>query len=513
MSSLVSEIEVLLKATSTGCWIVTQEPAEVERELVALLTDPNEPHNALFTWDAHCGLSPLYQGPQISLTGLPSNARSPQGAIEMLSVLHNTVSGDASGSRVLLLHNFHKFLHLPDVMQGLANQLQAGKQSRTFAFVLSPSTQIPLELRTYLSVLHHELPNRAEIEQVMRELFPEETKGQEISKSLLDAAAGLTRYEAEDAFSRSIAEHRRLDPRAVWEYKAQTLAKDGTLSIYKGREDFNTLGGLQSVKKFCFRCLTEREGRISKPKGIIALGVGGCGKSQFAKVLGNTIGRPTLVLDLPAHLSKYVGESEGKFQKTLHTLEAVAPVICFIDEVEKGLAGAGSGMDSGVIDHLLSMYLSWRQDTKADVFTIMTSNDISKLPAPFIRAGRTNAIFFFDLPDRQEKDSIWPMFLQEYKLEDEILPDDTNWTGAEIRNCCELAEQHGLSLQEAAEMVVPIATTSKNQIDELRAWADGRVLSASVPGIYRRSADQMPTLHKPKAAKRRNLKPGNENFN
>lgn len=513
--SLRNEIDILLKACNTGIWVVTQEPTEVERELMVLLNDPKESYNALYAWDAQRGTMPLHIGRDIVVPATSSSSnRSPQGAIEMLAALGAVVSLDAGGCRVLLLHNFHKFLHVPDVMQGLANALQEGKQTRTFAVMLSPSSQIPIELRTYFTVLHHELPDRREIEQIVRGLFPDDFNSQDVPAPLIDAAAGLTRYEAENAFSVSVAKGQRLEARHIFEYKAQALIKDGVLAIHKNEIGFESLGGLHGVKDFCLKWLTPRAGRKSVAKGIVALGVPGSGKSAFAKALGRETQRPTVVLDIASLLSKYVGESEGRLKTALHTLESLGQCICFIDEIEKGLSGVGSGLDSGVMDRLLGTLLTWRQDTKAEVFLIATSNDVSKMPAPLLRAGRTNAIFFFDQPNREEKDAIWPLYLSEYGFAlDSVLPGDEEWTGAEIRNCCELAEGMAISLQEAAQMVVPIATTSKDQIAELRRWADGRVLSASAPGLYRRSAVDLNAVHKPKAAKRRNIKPGNENLN
>jgi hypothetical protein len=263
--SLKDQLAQLLRATCTGIWVTTLEPQEVEREVVCLAQGWADGCN-LFRWDAHRGLQKLHEAQAVN--NLPQNSQAPQRALEAMA----TLGQSGADTNILLLYNFQKFLHLPDVLQGLANQLQAGKDTRTFAIVLTPQASLPVELRTYFTHLTHELPSREEMATILQELCPE-FAGREIPSTILDAVAGLTRYEAENAFSLSIVQSGRLEPRPLWEYKSATLAKGGVLSLYRGTEGFDTLGGLSGgqrpIRGRCWSCSQERQasagGRARRP--------------------------------------------------------------------------------------------------------------------------------------------------------------------------------------------------------------------------------------------------------
>ena len=166
--------------------------------------------------------------------------------------------------------------------------------------------------------------------------------------AVLDAAAGLTRLEAENAFSLSLVRHGRLAPDVLWEIKAGMLKKSGLLTLHRGGETFADLGGLEALKSFCSRAL--RPGRPSgvRARGVLLLGPPGSGKSAFCKALGCETGRPTLILDVGALLGSLVGQSEANIRQALRLVDAMSPCVVMIDEVEKALAGSsGSAGDSG----------------------------------------------------------------------------------------------------------------------------------------------------------------------
>jgi SpoVK/Ycf46/Vps4 family AAA+-type ATPase len=175
-----------------------------------------------------------------------------------------------------------------------------------------------------------------------------------------------------------------------------------------------------------------------------------------------------------------------------------------IDEIEKAFSGVGGTGDSGVASRMFGTFLSWLNDHDSDVFVVCTSNDISKLPPEFSRSERFDGIFFLDLPSREEKDAIWKLYRQHYEIAPEQgQPDDSDWTGAEIKSCCRLAALLDLPLKQAGQNVVPVAVTSAESIARLRQWASGRCLSASHSGIYsaasessaRRRVSRQPSLN------------------
>lgn len=303
-----------------------------------------------------------------------------------------------------MLSNFHRFLSSAEIVQAVARQITGGKQNRTFIVVLAPVVQIPIELEKLFVIVPHELPDRAQLEEIARTTATEEGElpdGPELER-VLNAASGLTRYEAENAFSLSITRNGRLAAEVLWELKSQTLQKSGLLELHRGQERFGDLGGLESLKSFCRRALEPRPNRNGnvRPRGILLLSPPGCGKSQFAKALGNELGRPTINLDIGALLGSLVGQSEQNIRQALRIIDAMAPCVAYVDELEKALSGVASSSqtDSGVSARLFGTLLTWLNDHASDVFFVGTCNDISKLPPEFSRAERFDGIFFIDLP-------------------------------------------------------------------------------------------------------------------
>jgi SpoVK/Ycf46/Vps4 family AAA+-type ATPase len=208
---------------------------------------------------------------------------------------------------------------------------------------------------------------------------------------------------------------------------------------------------------------------------------------MFAKALGAEVGRPTLVLDVGSLYGSLVGATEANVRQALRIADAMSPAILFCDEVEKSLSGVGGQGDSGVATRLFGTLLTYLSDRTSDVFFICTANDVSKLPPEFGRAERFDSLFFLDLPDDAEKNAIWELYRKQFGVPDnQSRPDDTSWTGAEIRACCRLAVLLDVTIAQAAHHVVPVAVTASEQVERLRSWASGRCLSASTPGVYRR---------------------------
>ncbi len=465
-----------IAAAFTGLWVQSHEHEDALTEIARLCT---EQQWSLAVWDIDRGLQVNGQA--------TDSATDPVAAIRSISAL--APDGD-EGSAVLVLPNFHRFMNSAEIIQALAHQIQEGRSRRTFIIVLSPLVQLPAELEKLFVVIEHELPNSEQLAEIARGVATEDGElpaDVELTR-LLEAASGLTRFEAENAFALSLVRHGRLTPEAVWELKAGTLKKSGLLELHRGGEQFDDLGGLEALKTFCRKALASRPaGDPVRPRGIMLLGVPGTGKSAFAKALGNEMGRPTLVLDVGALMGSLVGQTEQNVRQALRIVDAMAPCILFCDEIEKALAGSASSgqTDSGVSARLFGALLTWLSDHESDVFFIGTCNDISKLPPEFSRAERFDGVFFLDLPATTEKKLMWRMYLEKFGLApNQKLPTDTDWTGAEIRSCCRLAKLLGTSLAEAAKNVVPVAVTADEAVERLRTWASKRCLSSNKPGIY-----------------------------
>lgn len=479
--TLCERLKEHIAAAFTGLWIHSFEHEDALAEIAALC---GENDWSLAVWDIDRGLQTGGQAGAAAAT-------DPVAAVKAINAL-----GSPDGTAVLALPNFHRFLSSAEVVQAVTHQIQQGKQNRTFLLILSPVIQIPIELERQFIVIEHELPGREQLEEIARGIATESGEMPEDGDlhRLLDAAAGLSRFEAEGAFSLSLVRAERLEPEAVWELKIQALKKSGLLTLHRGKDRFADLGGLDAMKGFCTKALGPRpvDGPVM-PRGILLLGVPGTGKSAFARALGNQTHRPTLVLDVGALMGSLVGETEQNVRQALRIADAMAPCVLFLDEVEKALAGSASSgqTDSGVSARLFGSVLTWMSDHESDVFVVCTSNDITRLPPEFSRAERFDAIFFLDLPAEAERRKIWQIYQAKFAIpEDQPLPNDADWTGAEIRSCCRLAKLLDVPLADAARNVVPVAVTAAESVERLRNWASGRCLSANQSGVYSRSNTQ-----------------------
>jgi hypothetical protein len=478
---LAARVGELVHACFSGIYIETQEPDEALRELALLARRESW---RLGAWDCETGLSLPDQ--HVTLPDL-------SGVTDPLAVLRAAGAlSEGAGTTLLVFRNLHRFLGATEMLEALARQVASGKHTRTFIVILAPVVILPPEIEKQFIVVEHELPSREQLHEIAAAIAQgDEMPDGPALAGVLDSAAGLTRYEAEGAFSLSIVRHGRLEAACVWNVKSQQLKKSGLVTIHRGEESFATLGGLDRLKQFCRQAMRPRspsdQARRERPRGVLLLSPPGCGKSQFAKALGNETGRPTVVLDIGALLGSLVGQSESNVRAALKLADAMAPCVLFCDELEKALAGAsGSGQsDSGVTSRVFGALLTWLNDHQSDVFFVGTCNDVSRLPPEFARAERFDGVFFLDLPDRQHKDRIWEICLELHGLSpDESRPDDPGWTGAEIKACCRLARLLDVPLAVAAEHVVPVALTAHDRIEALRQWASGRCLSADRAGVY-----------------------------
>lgn len=270
--SLTSRLDELLRACFSGVWVETHEPDDALAEIAILCRQQSW---GLATWDVARGLE---------VNGVAqTDAPDPLAAILALKSL-----GNGEVPFILVLRNFHRFLGPAEVAQTLARQLVDGKQNRTFVIVLSPVlANIPVELEKLFLVVEHALPTREQLREIARGVAtePGELPDGEPLEMLLDASAGLTRHEAENAYSLSLVRHGLLAPESVWELKSQTLTKSGLLTLHRNGANFESLGGLESLKTFTKRALLQpsRGNALKRPRGVLLLSPPGCGKSAFAK--------------------------------------------------------------------------------------------------------------------------------------------------------------------------------------------------------------------------------------
>ena len=246
-----------ISAAFTGLWIQSHEHQDALAEITQMCRQENW---RLCVWDIERGLQ---------IPGATNGQAAQNGSADPLAAIRsvNALAADDS-SALLVLVNFHRLLQSAEIVQALAQQVTAGKQNRCFILVLSPIVNLPVELEKLFVVLEHDLPGRDQLEAIARGIATEEGElpdGDDLGR-VLDAAAGLTRYEAEGAFSLSLVRNRRIEPSAIWELKSQTLKKSGVLTLHRGGDRFADLGGLDGIKEFCLRALRPDRPANVKPR-------------------------------------------------------------------------------------------------------------------------------------------------------------------------------------------------------------------------------------------------------
>ena len=484
MPKLKQRLREYVAGCFTGVWVETQEPQEAASDIRSLC---QEEEWQFARWDVDQGLRVAGQSVE--------DGQDPLAAVKSATAMGEETS-------VLVLENFHRFLGSPEIVQAMASQLHAGKQTRSIVVVLAPVLGLPPELEKMFVAIEHNLPNREELREIAAGIGVEEgelAEGRELEQ-VLDAALGLTRSEAESAFSLSLVRHGKITPETTWELKTQTLKKSGLLELYLGEACFDDLGGLDALKSFCKRALTRSNDRV-RAKGVMLLSPPGCGKSQICKALGNETGRPVILLDVGSLMGSLVGQTESRTRQALKIIDAMGKSVVLLDEVDKafGSATGGGNGDSGVSSRMFGNFLTWLNDRRSDSFVVCTANDVQKLPPEFARAERFDSVFFVDLPGDAERELIWAQYIESYELDpNQAKPKDTSWTGAEIKACCRLSALLDVPLKQAAQNVVPVANTARESIESLRSWAGNRCIDAQKGGIYKYS--------KPKSKARRRIK-------
>jgi hypothetical protein len=396
------------------------------------------------------------------------------------------VAARGKDQTVWFLRNYHFHLNEPQVIQAIQNNLPVYKTKGITLVIVCPDAKLPLELEREMVVLDFPLPSREELETILADLVKDNGIEPADPEMVLDAAQGLTWEEAENALALALVRTKAFDPQTIATLKAQMVEKSAALQFSQFTETFATLGGLENLKEWSLnRFKNRREGLPFR--GILLLGVPGTGKSHFAKALGNEVGWPVLSLDMGRVFGSLVGESEAKIREALKVVDAMAPCVLFIDEVEKGLAGVGgSSTDGGTTQRVGGTFLTWLNDHASQVFVIATCNDYSKLPPEYTRMGRWDGIFFVDNPGQKEGYDILDIYLRQFmgkQLRDfahcSKCPDLDGYSGAEIRQVAIEAAYNGGDLAAAAGFVIPISRSQKAQMDALREWARARTIPAS----------------------------------
>ncbi len=497
MQEIREELELLIRSRYPILYLVSWEEARTERLLREL---GQSLQKKIYTWTVTKGFDAGVFASSLAV----AEDKTPAQALQ-------TVAGSPERA-IFVLKDFHAHLDRPEVVRALRDLVTSLKQSFKTLVILSPVLTIPRELEKDVTVLDVPLPDAAEIgslldgivQSVRNDARVTINATAELRERIIKAALGLTASEAENVFAKAIVHQRRLDENdlpLILAEKKQILRKMGTLEYYDLTEGIGEVGGLEELKRW----LGARQNAFSEkarayglpePKGLLLLGVQGCGKSLTAKAIASSWKLPLLRLDVGALFGSFIGSSEENLRKATRIAESLAPCVLWLDEIEKGFSGvAGGGQsDAGTSARVFGGFLTWLQEKKKPVFVIATSNNIADLPPELLRKGRFDEIFFVDLPDPDEREIIFKIHVGKKKRDPSkydvkrLAAVADGFSGAEIEAAVVEAMYEAFAagrefatadVEAAIRGTVPLSKTSAESIAKLRAWAATRARPAS----------------------------------
>lgn len=482
-------IDKFTKARKCGTPLIAIHSSDPEMTMSAIQastsgTSGDRSYIPVIQWDIVSGWQPRNEAGRDAMGVVedPDETISPTRSLELALELPERT--------ILFCLNVRHFLDKPDFCQALWNLRDEFKATRRTCVLIGSEFNFPSELRRDIFILDEPLPTDEQLKDIVDRLTKSNkvTLSKEVLHKAVDALRGVAAFPAEQAVAMALdlKSSEKLDVPDLWEYKHKMVSSTPGLKLYAGKEKFDELGGCSQVKTFLTNVLNGREaprvivfidegekmfagatGPIGDSSGVsqdflgttlsymednecdgaIFVGPPGAAKSAIAKAMGNEAEVPTIMLDLGGMKGSLVGQSESQLREAFKVISAV---------------GGGKA------------------------YFIMTCNKIVALP-PELKRRFTSGVFFFDLPTVEERKAIWGIYLKKFEFTDvdiDQIDFDSEWTGAEIRNCCRMAYRQKISIEEASAYIVPVAKTASDQITQLRQQASGVYLSANSKGVY-----------------------------
>jgi ATPase family protein associated with various cellular activities (AAA)/AAA+ lid domain-containing protein len=517
-------LKVLINSSTP---IVIIETVEEMRAVSMVRQACSELNLAVFEWTIADGLIRSGSGTPVSAMNLPVRANATQAAASGIGSTQAPIYNTADPVQALanmeamtvegvfILKDFHRHMDSAVVVRRLRDVGQTFAANRRTVIITAPSIDIPTELASLVEYLDLPLPNAERLREIIEDTYKRLAKTHTLALKLdgagVDAMAanlrGLTEEEADRAVSQALVTRYALCPESVTDVlqaKKELLRHSGMLEFIDSTDNMASIGGLENLKHWLAqrRGAWEDRGRefgLDPARGVIILGVQGCGKSLCARAVAGEWNLPLLKFDTAAIYDKYIGETEKRIRKVFQVAESLAPCVLWIDELEKVFAGSGpdsASADAGVSSRLLGAFLSWMQDKQAPVFVAATCNNVTVLPPELIRKGRFDELFFVDLPNQAERTQIFAIQLRKRKRNpadfdlNAVALAAQGYSGAEIDALVQTALYAAFSrnaqltaqmLLDTVKETVPLSTTRAEDIAALRAWATRRAVPASSP--------------------------------
>ena len=479
MASVFDELVLRMQAGQALVGLVTWEEDRVLRQLDQIATQNSR---QLLRWTA--------------TTGLVGAGGSAKGTAAARAALASLTQVDRPS--IAVFHDVNPDLTDPVFCRALRDSVPLLQAQQVFLVLLAPDILVPQSLEKLLEILDLPLPDAAERNALVAAWA--DKLGPALGSSLghiAQASAGLTEAETIRCLSRTVAAGltKREEVLGFLATEKQKLIRQARfVELIEPNVTFADVGGLSSLKEWLEQrraafTTKARDFGLPEPKGLLLLGVQGCGKSLTAKAVANLWQMPLLRLDASGLLG--ANEGEVRFRETVRIAEAMAPAVMWVDEIDKAFGNLGG---SGAALRVFGSFITWMQEKRQPVFVIATANDVSSLPAEMLRKGRFDEIFFIDLPDIHDRAAILRIHLEHRKRNPDsfdmwgLAEATEKYSGAELeqliidalfRAYAQKRDVVDEDFQLGARDTVPLAVTLDKQIKELRTWARDRTRPAA----------------------------------
>lgn len=438
--------------------------------------------------------------------GIRSYFDTKESAKMLRQILYLIEQGETKEPSLFVLKDFEKCLEDALTMRLFKDAINRIRDTQNTFVILSAEYKLPKDIESYSARLIGGYPVEDEIMTVIDETVAELKRTNKKTELALDyeelkkitkTLSGLSIQQIRNIINQCLLDDNVIDKKdfnTIESYKKKVFDQEGLLEFCL-TEDKDNIAGFNNLKRW----LSERKDSFTSdkivslpcPKGLLLMGVQGCGKSLAVKVIARELNLPLYRLDLARLHSKYIGETEQNLRKALMIVEKLRPLCLWIDEIEKGFAASGGDIDGGVSQRILGTFLTWMQERESGSFLAATTNDIYLLPPEFLRKGRFDEIFFVDLPDAQSREALFKIHFQKrgLKLEDfdlkRLAAKSVDFSGAEIEQAIisalyrassekkKIATEH---IIEQIESTKPLSVLKGEEIAALRDWAKGRTV-------------------------------------
>ncbi len=505
MKPPMNELEVLIRARYPLIYVISWEEMRVLARVTKIASKLNK---NVFEWSINTGLVPAG-------TSIQSQKQRDTATQDPLIALGNVI--EHVEPALYVFKDFHPFLKSQNmsVIRRLREVASSLKNTYKTIVIVSPMFDIPAELEKDITIVDFDLPRENDFTALLDRIIEEVKANPKLNvnvngrmrENIVHALLGLTLAEGENVLAKALVQNRGFGKESlevINAEKKQIIRKSGLLEYYDTEETMSSVGGLDALKNWLTkRSLVfsdeAREYGLPAPKGVLLLGVQGCGKSLMAKTISNIWQLPLLRFDIGRLFGSLVGSSEQNVRRAIQVAESVAPVVFWIDEIDKafrGSRGSGGSTDAGTSARVFSTFLTWLSEKKSAVFVIATANDISALPPELLRKGRFDEIFFVDLPLSREREEIFRVHLAKRKMDPAtfdlaaLARASDGYSGAEIEEAIisamfdafyDKAKLDTERLLTSLGQTVPLSRTMKEDVDELRKWAASRARLATSP--------------------------------